>query len=355
LADAQGNPLALLELPVALGDLHRSVLPQVLPLSGRLQAVFAARIKSLPAAAYDQLLLAVLEGTGDLDVLHTDALAPAERARLVRVEQVLVFRHPLIGSAVVDVSTREQRRRAHRLLAVRLADQLERRAWHLAEAAVGPDEEVAALLQFVAHANLWRGDGVRAITLLLRAAELGPGRRPIRRLALTSKIANGWTDHPLADLLILLIVGLHLLVVVVWGHGDVLAWASTGNRLATYAAGAGAMSLIAGFAGTAIAQYGSSSGPIVNAARGRFSRTIRRNWISITSWLLICAILCIVAMSIDGEKANTRGSQWIFEVALAIAVLKFTCLIFLFNLILKMVDVDSNTAPKSKPPAMRDF
>jgi hypothetical protein len=60
-------------------------------------------------------------------------------------------------------------------------------------------------------------------------------------------------------------------------------------------------------------------------------------------------------MSIDGEKANTRGSQWIFEVALAIAVLKFTRLIFLFNLILKMVDVDSNTAPKSRPPAMRDF
>ncbi|MFF4198252.1 hypothetical protein [Nonomuraea sp. NPDC001831] len=115
------------------------------------------------------------------------------------------------------------------------------------------------------------------------------------------------------------------------------------------------MSLIAGFAGTAIAQYGSSSGPIVNALRGRFSRTIRRNWISITSWLLICAVLCIVAMSIDGEKANTRGSQWIFEAALAVAVMKFTRLIFLFNLILKTVDADSNATPKSKPPAMRDF
>jgi hypothetical protein len=184
---------------------------------------------------------------------------------------------------------------------------------------------------------------------------VGPGQRGSRWLTMTSKIANGWTDHPLADLLVLLVVGAHLLSVVIWQRGDVLAWSSTGNRLATYAAGAGAMSLIAGFAGTAIAQYGSSSGPIVNALRGRFSRAIRRNWISITSWLLICAVLCIVAMSIDGEKTNTRGSQWVFEAALAVAVMKFTRLIFLFNLILKTVDADSNATPKSKPPVLRDF
>ncbi|MDX3107625.1 LuxR C-terminal-related transcriptional regulator [Nonomuraea angiospora] len=180
LADAQGNPLALLELPVALGDSRRAsggALPPILPLSGRLQAVFAARIQDLPSATFSLLLLAALDGTGDLTVLHgTDALPPAERARLVRVEQDrrLVFRHPLIGSAVVEMSTGEQRRSAHRLLAERLADRPERRAWHLAEAAEGADEEVAALLQAVAHANLRRGDGVRAITLLLRAAELSP-------------------------------------------------------------------------------------------------------------------------------------------------------------------------------------
>ncbi|MFI9593751.1 ATP-binding protein [Nonomuraea sp. NPDC052265] len=176
LADAQGNPLALLELPVALGDFQRvSVLPPVLPLGGRLQSVFASRIKDLPAATYDMLLLAVLDGTGDLGVLgDVGELAPAERARLIRIEQRLVFRHPLIGSAVVELSTIEQRRRAHRLLAVRLADRPERRAWHLAEAAEGPDEEVAALLQSVAHANLRRGDSVAAITQLLRAAELSP-------------------------------------------------------------------------------------------------------------------------------------------------------------------------------------
>ncbi len=188
LAEAQGNPLALLELPVALDDLQRSSaggMPTVLPLSRRLQAMFAARISDLPAVTFQLLLLAVLSGTGDLRLLEAagrgdgeiEGLAPAERARLVRIDPSagrLVFRHPLIRSAVVELSTGDQRRRAHRVLAGRLADQPERQVWHLAEAAVEPDERVAALLQGVAHANLRRGGGVGAISELLRAAELSP-------------------------------------------------------------------------------------------------------------------------------------------------------------------------------------
>jgi DNA-binding CsgD family transcriptional regulator len=188
LAEAQGNPLALLELPVALTDLQRSSaggMPAVLPLSLRLQAMFAARISALPAVTFQLLLLAVLSGTGDLRLLEAagrwsgeiGALAPAERARLVRIDPSagrVVFRHPLIRSAVVELSTGDQRRRAHRLLAERLAGQPGRQVWHLAEAAVEPDERVAALLQGVAHANLRRGGGVGAVTELLRAAELSP-------------------------------------------------------------------------------------------------------------------------------------------------------------------------------------
>jgi DNA-binding CsgD family transcriptional regulator/tetratricopeptide (TPR) repeat protein len=188
LAVAQGNPLALLELPVALEDAGRAtsgVVPSVLPLSRRLQGVFAARVTSLPPATFDLLLLAVLSGTADLHLLQApgsgaadiDNLAPAERARLVRIDSStgrVVFRHPLIRSAVVEMATADQRRQAHRVLAERLADQPERRAWHLAEAAVEPDEELAMLLQSVAHANLRRGWGVGAISALLRAAELSP-------------------------------------------------------------------------------------------------------------------------------------------------------------------------------------
>ena len=201
LTEAQGNPLALLELPAALSDPQRATvqaLPPLLPLSRRLQALFAARVSDLPAAARRTLLMAALDGTGDLRVLQAtadrprqgEALAPAgreglalaERAGLVRVDndaERLAFRHPLTRSAIMELSAGEERRAAHQALAGQLADQPERRAWHLAEAAAGPDEEVAGLLEETAWRTLRRGDAVGAVATLLRAAELTP-RRPDR-------------------------------------------------------------------------------------------------------------------------------------------------------------------------------
>jgi DNA-binding CsgD family transcriptional regulator len=187
LADAQGYPLALLELPAKLIGLRDGAVgPQgVLPLSHRLQLVFADRVSSLPSAAQRLLLLAALDGTGDLHILADSAeheqprgdLAAAERMQLVHVDTTsgrLTFRHPLIRSAVVAAAPIEERRRAHEFLAERRLSDPARRAWHLAEASVGPDEDVGALLQMVAHANLRRGDSVGAITELLRAADLSP-------------------------------------------------------------------------------------------------------------------------------------------------------------------------------------
>jgi hypothetical protein len=187
LAEAQGNPLALLELPVALAGPHHAALDPpsaVLPISQRLVSVFASRVQGLPAATRHLLLLAVLDGTGDLGIVSAAAghrgtadLAPAERAGLVRVDGGtgrLAFRHPLTRSAVVELSTSSERLRAHKALADQLADQPERRVWHLAEATVEPDEGVAALLEQVAYQILRRGDGVAAISALTRAAELSP-------------------------------------------------------------------------------------------------------------------------------------------------------------------------------------
>jgi DNA-binding CsgD family transcriptional regulator len=187
--EAQGNPLALLELPAALQERPAatdagSPLPAVLPLSRRLQATFSARLEPLPPRTRHLLLAAVLDGTGDLATLDAiagssaaDALAPAERAGLVNVDHGgnrVTFRHPLIRSAVVDLAAADERRAVHRTLAAHHGGQAARRAWHLAQAATGPDEDVAALLQSVAHVNLWRGDSVGAIGELLRAAELSP-------------------------------------------------------------------------------------------------------------------------------------------------------------------------------------
>ncbi|MFJ2648000.1 ATP-binding protein [Streptomyces sp. NPDC087420] len=201
LAVSEGNPLALLELPTALSGQQRVAaegLPEVLPLSQRLQALFVSRVASLPVGARRLLLLATMDGTGDLGVLQASArqagygaglddLAPAERDRLVRFDEGgrrLVFRHPLIRSAVVEACTGAERHFAHRALAGVLADEPERRAWHLGEAAVEPDEHVAALLEEAAHRIAARGDAVGAVAALVRAGDLSPlGPDRARRLA----------------------------------------------------------------------------------------------------------------------------------------------------------------------------
>lgn len=196
-AQARGNPLALVELPAALDDDQResrAPVPAVLPLGRRLQELFAARVHDLPAPTRELLLLAALDGTGDLATVEAAAgrsglidLEPAERARLVRISDVprrLTFQHPLIGSAVVAQAFGADRRGAHRALADVLTDQPERRAWHLGEATVTPDETVAAQLQRAARLRLARGDALGAVAALTRAAELSPAPADVsRRLA----------------------------------------------------------------------------------------------------------------------------------------------------------------------------
>ncbi|MFD3941833.1 ATP-binding protein [Streptomyces sp. NPDC058579] len=196
--EAAGNPLALLELPVPLNEAQqteRGPLPAVLPLSERLKKIFSVRVGGLPRATQELLLLAVLEGSGDLHVLERalagsdvlTRLGPAERAGLVWVDSLtgrLVFRHPLTRSAVIELSTRAERQRMHLDLAEEFPEGSERRVRHLAAAAGGPDDQVAALLHDVAYRTLRRGDAVGALTTLLRASELsGSGTTKGRMLA----------------------------------------------------------------------------------------------------------------------------------------------------------------------------
>ncbi|MFL6000834.1 MAG: AAA family ATPase [Streptomyces sp.] len=194
LAQARGNPLALLELPAALDDSRGSagvVLSEVLPLSRRLRDLYGSRVAAMPAPTRRLLLLAALEGGGDLSVLRAAApsedvlalLAPAERAQLLRIEHRglgrLSFHHPLIRATVVSGSTSGQRLDAHQALAKALTGEPDRRAWHLAEATPDPDEQVAALLEDTAHRARRRGDAVGAFNALVRSADLTPG--PVHR------------------------------------------------------------------------------------------------------------------------------------------------------------------------------
>jgi DNA-binding CsgD family transcriptional regulator len=148
-AEARGNPVALLELLSGLTDRQRlglAPLPAVLPVSERLRDLLSARVSALPPTAAKLLLLAVLEGTGDLRLLHAAAagqcepgdLALAQRVGLVHVDESVervTFPHPAVASAVLERSARDEIRQAHRALAAVLRDQPARSAWHLAGAA----------------------------------------------------------------------------------------------------------------------------------------------------------------------------------------------------------------------------
>ncbi|MFD4601734.1 ATP-binding protein [Streptomyces sp. NPDC058464] len=208
ITEAEGNPLALLELPAALSESQRiasQALPARIPLTERLRSAFAARIRTLPPATRHLLLVAALEGSGSLLTVRRagaggralTSLVPAERARLVRVDETagrLAFRHSLIRSAVVELSTGDQRRTVHRALADAWHGMPEQRAWHLAQAAVEPDEGIAALLEEAAEAAAHRGDGPNAVAALVRAAELSPaGSGYARRLAKAAYVGANLT------------------------------------------------------------------------------------------------------------------------------------------------------------------
>ena len=191
---ATSPPTAVHSLPINAVRASAPVRPDPPPPPdshlSRLGALSASGVGSLPAASRALLLLAALEGTGDLGVLAAaagrsgvlDGFPPLEQSLLVSVDERarrLVFLHPLAQDAVVGMSTAVERRRAHRILARALADQPDRQAWHLAEATVAPDEQVAVLLERTAQASLRRGDAPGAVRALTRAAEFSP-RRPDR-------------------------------------------------------------------------------------------------------------------------------------------------------------------------------
>ncbi|WP_460359651.1 ATP-binding protein, partial [Actinoallomurus bryophytorum] len=180
LAAADGNPLALQELPKSLGE-DDSAAGDLLPITDRLQRAFAGQIDRLDEACRTLVLVIAAEGTGDLGTVlqaadrlgvPATALAEAERAGLVVVSAGSVrFRHPLVRTAAYQGALFTQRQAVHQALAETLkGSDPHRWPWHLAAAAFGPDEKVAAALERAADRAVERDGQAAAVAAYERAA-----------------------------------------------------------------------------------------------------------------------------------------------------------------------------------------
>jgi hypothetical protein len=212
LAEAGGNPLALLELP--RGRTPAAVaggfaLPGVMPLTSRIEQGFVQKLRSLSVDTRRLLLLAAAEPVGDVPLLWRaaerlatgpDAAAPAQAAGLLEISARLRFRHPLVRSAVYRAAEARDRRQVHEALADATDPQLDpdRRAWHRAHAADGPDESVADDLDRSAGRARARGGVAAAAAFLERAAELtpAPARRGGRALAAARRSSSRQLRRP---------------------------------------------------------------------------------------------------------------------------------------------------------------
>lgn len=199
IAESRGNPLALLEVPRNVSAAERSGgfwIAGTRPSVGQVEEGFVRRIQSLPADTRKLALLAAADPTGDPVVfaraaeylgIGMDALAPAEAAGVIEFGSRMRFHHPLVRSAAYRAADTADRREVHRALAVATDPELDpdRRAWHAANAAAGPDDAVAAELEASAWRAQSRGGIAAAATFLERSAILSadPALRSARAIA----------------------------------------------------------------------------------------------------------------------------------------------------------------------------
>jgi DNA-binding CsgD family transcriptional regulator len=217
IAEVGGNPLALLELPrgVTAAELAGGFgVAGPLPVADRIEQSFVRRIAPLPEVTQRLLLLAAAEPVGDPALLwraaaglgiNADAGAPAEADGLLTVADRVTFRHPLVRSAIYRAAPAADRRRAHRAIAEATdpGTDPDHRAWHRAQAASGPDEDVATELERSASRAQARGGLAAAAAFLERAAGLtpDPARRGARALAAAqAKYEAGMPDAAIEEL-----------------------------------------------------------------------------------------------------------------------------------------------------------
>ncbi len=214
IADTNGNPLALLELPRGLTPAQLAGgfgLSSAVPLDGRIEESFARQLAALPAQTRRLVQLAAADPSGDPVLvwraagrlaIGAGAAGPAVEAGLAEFGGRVRFRHPLVRSAAYRSASVETRQELHGALAdaTDAATDPDRRAWHRAQAAPGPDEAIAAELELCAGRARRRGGLAAAAAFLEQSAglTLDPARRAQRALAAAqAKYQAGASDAAL--------------------------------------------------------------------------------------------------------------------------------------------------------------
>jgi DNA-binding CsgD family transcriptional regulator len=198
IAEARGNPLALLELPRGLSSASLAggfAVPGGLSLPSRIEASFNRRVEQLPMDTQRLLLVAAADPVGDPTVLWraisalgipAEAVTPAEADDLIEIRARVAFRHPLLRAALYRAAQPEERRAAHGALAAATGPEVDpdRRAWHRAYSALAPNDDVADELERSADRAQRRGGLAAAAAFLERATALtaDPARRGARAL-----------------------------------------------------------------------------------------------------------------------------------------------------------------------------
>jgi DNA-binding CsgD family transcriptional regulator len=212
--ETHGNPLALLELPRGLTPIQLAGgfgLPVAVPLSASIEESFTRRLARLSGEARRLLLIAAADPTGDPAVVWRAArelAIPEPIAESVEAEDLLdlgvrvVFRHPLVRSAVYQAARHTERRAVHQALALATDPDIDpdRRAWHRAQAASMPDEDVAAELERSAGRAQARGGLAAVAAFLERAAALTPEPAHRAQRLLAAAAANRDAGAPEAAL-----------------------------------------------------------------------------------------------------------------------------------------------------------
>ena len=219
-SETRGNPLALLELPrgVTPAELAGGFgLPGAVPLSGRIEESFRRRLDALPTETRRLLQLAAADPVGDPVLvwraaerlaIGAEAAMHAVEAGLIEFDTRVRFRHPLVRSAAYRSASLEEKQEAHRVLAEATDPKTDpdRRAWHRAQAAPGPDEDVAEELERSAGRAQARGGLAAAAAFLERAAMLTP--EPARRAQRLLAAARAKRDAGAPDAALGLLVAL---------------------------------------------------------------------------------------------------------------------------------------------------